>query len=229
MRVLTWNLFHGRAVPGRGRDLSAEFATAIAAWDWDVALLQEVPPWYPARLGAASGASARSVRTSRGWIAPLRGLARVAPDVVKSWGGGANAILVRRGGIAEHRAAVLRLRPERRVVHGVRLADGTWVCNVHAQVRPPLAARNDIATAGRLALGWAGSDARVLLGGDFNVTDPAVSGLQRMGGSGVDLVLARGFAHPVRTMPDRQGLSDHAPVLLELQELRLRRSVVGCP
>jgi endonuclease/exonuclease/phosphatase family metal-dependent hydrolase len=216
MRVLTWNLFHGRSLPGSGRDLTAEFATAIAAWEWDVALLQEVPPWFPVRLGAASGASVRSARTSRGWVAPLRGLARVAPDLVKSWGGGVNAILVRQGPITRHRVATLRRLPERRVMHGVRLQDGTWVCNVHAQVRPPLAARNDIATAGRLALEWAG-EARVLLGGDFNVTDPAVTGLRRMGGSGVDLVLARGFAHPVRTMPDRHGLSDHAPVLLELQ------------
>jgi endonuclease/exonuclease/phosphatase family metal-dependent hydrolase len=220
MRVLTWNLFHGRAVPGRGRDLTAEFATAIAAWDWDVALLQEVPPWFPARLGPSCGASVRSVRTSRGWIAPLRALARVAPDVVKSWGGGANAILVRRGAIAEHRVAVLRMRPERRIVHGVRLEDGTWVCNVHAQVRPPLAARNDIATAGRLALQWAGragTGSPVLLGGDFNVVDPEVAGLTRMGGSGVDLVLARGFSEPRREMPDRFGLSDHAPVVLELR------------
>ena len=53
VRVLTWNLFHGRAVPPAGRELFDEFATALAGWEWDVALLQEVPPWWPAcSLGA---------------------------------------------------------------------------------------------------------------------------------------------------------------------------------
>ena len=57
MRVLTWNLFHGRAVPDAPRSLRAEFAAAIAGWSWDVALLQEVPPWWPPELGRAAGAS----------------------------------------------------------------------------------------------------------------------------------------------------------------------------
>ena len=57
MRVLTWNLFHGRAVPPAGRDLAREFAAALAAWEWDVALLQEVPPWWPPALGRACGAA----------------------------------------------------------------------------------------------------------------------------------------------------------------------------
>ncbi len=50
MRVLTWNLMHGRAVPPAGRELFDEFALALAGWEWEVALLQEVPPWWPARL-----------------------------------------------------------------------------------------------------------------------------------------------------------------------------------
>ena len=65
MLVLSWNLFHGRAVPAAGRPLLAEFARALAGWSWDVALLQEVPPWWPPRLGAASRASARMALTSR--------------------------------------------------------------------------------------------------------------------------------------------------------------------
>ena len=111
MRVLTWNLFHGRAVQARGHSLQPEFAAAIASWDWDVALLQEVPPWWPPDLGRGCGASARSARTSRNWIAPLRWCARLQPDLVKSWGGGCNAILVRGEAIAEHRVRTLRLRP----------------------------------------------------------------------------------------------------------------------
>src|SRR5688572_13501753 len=56
LRVLTWNLFHGRARPPAGRPLLNEFARALAGWDWDVALLQEVPPWWPPLLGRAAGA-----------------------------------------------------------------------------------------------------------------------------------------------------------------------------
>ena len=215
MRVLTWNLYHGRAVQPRGRPLQREFTELIAGWGWDVALLQEVPPWWPRALAQASGASARSALTSRNWIPPTRWLARVAPDVIKSWGGGCNAILVRGDRIAEHRTHVLRLRPERRVVHAVRLESGTWIGNLHAQVRPPLASRNDIARAGRAMLGWAG-DAPVILGGDFNVRNPAVAGLRDAGGSGIDRVLARGFEPAGRQIPDRGGLSDHAPVIVEL-------------
>src|SRR6185369_6435905 len=52
VRVLTWNLFHGRSVPPSGRSLTSAFAAALAGWEWDVALLQEVPPWFPPLLGA---------------------------------------------------------------------------------------------------------------------------------------------------------------------------------
>ena len=75
MRVLTWNLMHGRSVPGAGRDLLADFADALAGWEWDVALLQEVPPWWPAALGARLGAEYRTVLTSRN-----AGLPRAARD-----------------------------------------------------------------------------------------------------------------------------------------------------
>ena len=215
MRVLTWNLFHGRAVEPRGRPLQKEFTELIAGWDWDVALLQEVPPWWPRALAEASGGSGRMALTSRNWLPPLRWLARVLPDVAKSWGGGCNAILARGEQIAGHRTQTLRLRPERRVMHAVRLASGVWVGNLHAQVRPQVAARSDIARAGTAILDWAG-DAPVLLGGDFNVRDPAIAGLRDMGGSGIDRVLGRGFAPAGREMPDRQGLSDHAPVIVVL-------------
>jgi endonuclease/exonuclease/phosphatase family metal-dependent hydrolase len=215
MRVLTWNLFHGRAVQARGHSLQTEFSAAIASWDWDVALLQEVPPWWPPDLGRACGASARSARTSRNWIAPLRWLARGQPDLVKSWGGGCNAILVRGEAIAEHRTRTLRLRPERRVMHAVRLGD-VWVANLHAQVRPQLAARHDIAVAAAAALEWAG-DGPLLLGGDFNLKDPAAAGMRDAGGHGIDRVLVRGFEPGARELPDRQGLSDHAPVIIGLR------------
>src|SRR4051794_11652172 len=119
MRVLTWNLFHGRAVPPAGRSLQADFAAALAGWDWDVALLQEVPPWWPPRLAGAYDVAL----TSRNALLPLRrALAQRRPDLMKSGGGSANAILVRGDERIVARARRrLRLWPERRVVHAVRL------------------------------------------------------------------------------------------------------------
>jgi endonuclease/exonuclease/phosphatase family metal-dependent hydrolase len=217
MRVLTWNLFHGRSVEPRHRPLEKEFTAAVASWAWDVALLQEVPPWWPVRLGPALGASVRMARTSRNWLPPLRWLARVAPDIAKSWGGGSNAILVRGEAIAEHRVHALRRLPERRVMHAVRLASGMWIANIHAQVRPQLLARSDIASAANALRAWAGDEAPLVLGGDFNVRNPAVAGLRDAGGSGVDHVLVRGLQPIGREIPDRHGLSDHAPVIVELR------------
>jgi endonuclease/exonuclease/phosphatase family metal-dependent hydrolase len=216
MRVLTWNLFHGRAVQPRRRDLFDDFASAIDGWDWDVALLQEVLPAWPARLGAATSASARSVRTSRNWIPPLRWVGARMPELVKSWSGGCNAILVRGERIAEHRAEHLRRRPERRVMHAVRLGSGLWVANLHAQVRPELLARSDTARAAATALAWA-RDAPLVLGGDFNLRDPAAAGLRDAGGNWVDHVLVRGMQpQGTRELPDRGGLSDHKPVIVEV-------------
>ena len=97
LRVLTWNLFHGRSVPTSRVDLAAEFAATIAGWEWDVALLQECPPWWPEPLGRACGAHRLpgadepqpAAAASRDRSPERR------PDVIKSWGGGCNAILVR--------------------------------------------------------------------------------------------------------------------------------------
>jgi hypothetical protein len=72
VRVLTWSLFHGCAGPPAGRDLLPEFAAAIASWESEVALLQEVPPWWPVPLALAVAASARSALTSRNELLPLR-------------------------------------------------------------------------------------------------------------------------------------------------------------
>ena len=106
MLVLSWNLFHGRAQPAAGRPLAAEFAAALAGWSWDVALLQEVPPWWPAPLAAATGASARMALTSRNsLLAVRRAIASRNPDLLGANGGGCNAILVRGGTIGAHRDA----------------------------------------------------------------------------------------------------------------------------
>jgi endonuclease/exonuclease/phosphatase family metal-dependent hydrolase len=219
MRVLTWNLFHGRALPPAGRDLQPQFAAALAGWDWDVALLQEVPPWWPPTLARACDAQARTVLTSRnGLLAVRRAVARRAPDLIKSNGGGANAILVRRaaGAIADHRRVLLRRWPERRVCHAVALAGGgvAWVANLHAQVHSEQRAQADIERAARAVLAWAG-DAPALLGGDFNVRAPLAPGFEPLGGHGVDHVLGRGFlAAGAPELRDHANLSDHAPVIV---------------
>jgi endonuclease/exonuclease/phosphatase family metal-dependent hydrolase len=214
VRVLTWNLFHGRALPGAGRDLQRRFESTLAGWDWDVALLQEVPPWWPKPLARACDAQASAVLTSRNAVAPVRrAIARRWPDVLKSNGGGANAILVR-GSIADERRLLLRRWPERRVCHAVRLADGTWCANLHAQVHSPERAGADIERAAGATLGWA-AGAPALLGGDFNVREPDATGFEILGGHGVDHVLGHDLhATGPPELPDRGGLSDHAPVIV---------------
>jgi endonuclease/exonuclease/phosphatase family metal-dependent hydrolase len=219
MRVLTWNLFHGRAVPSAGRDLQAEFAAALAGWEWDVALLQEVPPWWAPVLGRACDADARRALTSRNELPALRrALAVRRPDVAKSNGGGANVILVRRASarITDHRSVRLRRWPERRVCHAVALDSRLWCANLHAQVHSSGRARADILRAAAATLAWAGGGP-ALLGGDFNVTDPAAPGFERLAGHGVDHVLGHlvAAAGPAQVL-DHGRLSDHAPLLVEV-------------
>src|SRR3954462_1400454 len=92
IRVLTWNLFHGRSKPETPHSLLPEFAALLASWEWDVALLQEVLPWWPVELGVACEASARMALTSRNVLPPVqRLLAEPRPDVFKSWSGGGSA------------------------------------------------------------------------------------------------------------------------------------------
>jgi endonuclease/exonuclease/phosphatase family metal-dependent hydrolase len=215
--VLSWNLFHGRAVPEERRSLLAEFASRLASWEWDVALLQEVPPWWPPRLAAECQASARSALTSRNWLLVLtRPIAERRPDLIRSWGGGANAILVRGERVLEHGAHTLRRWPERRLVHGVRLESGLWVSNLHAQAHSEARAQADLARACSWTLPRSlGSPA--ILGGDMNTHAPDAPGLAHAAGHGVDHILVRGLdvAAPGRTL-DRGNLSDHCPVLAEV-------------
>ena len=216
--MLTWNLFHGRAVPPAGVPLLGAFADALAGWDWDVALLQEVPPWWPPALARASGATAaRAALTSRNaGLAVRRAVAVRAPDAIKSNGGGANAILVRDDQVLEHRRETLRWWPERRVVHGLRLASGAWVVNLHAAAHVEARAASDIAQAGRAALRWSGGGP-VVLGGDLNHRSPRIDGFAMAGGRTIDFV----FVHelqgvgPARVL-EAGRLSDHAPVVVQV-------------
>ena len=216
MRVLTWNLFHGRAAPAAGRDLHDEFQSMLAGWDWDVALLQEVPPWWPPTLARACGAQASSALTSRNALLSVRrAIATRLPDVVKSNGGGANAILVR-GEIVAERRVLLRRLPERRVCHAVALADGTWCANLHAEVHAAARAEADIARAASATRAWA-AGAPSVLGGDLNVRDPRAAGFELLGGHGVDHLLGHELtASGQAEVLDHGTLSDHAPVVVDV-------------
>jgi endonuclease/exonuclease/phosphatase family metal-dependent hydrolase len=217
MRVLTWNLYHGRSRPPSGRGLLREFATALAGWEWDVALLQEVPPWWPPALAHAAGAEQRMQLTSRNWLLPLRrAISSRNPDILKSNGGGANAILVRGMAIRDHRAVRLRRVPEGRWAHGVRLDDGGWVVNVHSHNHPQALAQSDSERAIVAAREWA-AGAPLVFGGDVNLKRPAFPGLVHLAGNHVDHIFSNGRPAAGRgQVIDRGPLSDHPPVAVTL-------------
>jgi endonuclease/exonuclease/phosphatase family metal-dependent hydrolase len=119
LRVLSWNLFHGRDHPPDrrlftwrsvllrqternathlqvNRDLLREFTDVIAGAEWSVCLLQEVPPRWAGPLAERCNAEPHLVLTSRNQLSPLRRrLARWNPDLIASGEGGSNLILVR--------------------------------------------------------------------------------------------------------------------------------------
>jgi endonuclease/exonuclease/phosphatase family metal-dependent hydrolase len=204
-------------VPAAGRPLAAEFAAAIAGWSWDVALLQEVPPWWPARLAAAAGADSRLALTGRNsCLCVRRAVASRNPDLITANGGGCNAILVRGAAIGEHRTRELTKRPERRVMHGVELGGAGWVVNLHGSTHPPEQRRADLFTAAATALEWA-AGAPLVFGGDLNSRRPAMPGLRHVAGHYVDHVFTDG--RPALSEPevlDAGSLSDHKPLRVEV-------------
>jgi endonuclease/exonuclease/phosphatase family metal-dependent hydrolase len=189
-----------------------EFAAALAGWEWDVALLQEVPPWWPPALAAAAGAEQRSVLTSRNGLLSLRrAISSRNPDILKANGGGANAILVR-GPVLEHRSVLLTRWPERRLAHGVRLPDAGWVVNLHASTPDGQA---DTLRALAAARDWA-AGGPLLFGGDVNVKRPALPGMVRVAGNHVDHLFTEGRRGRDAAVLERGRLSDHAPVAVTL-------------
>jgi endonuclease/exonuclease/phosphatase family metal-dependent hydrolase len=226
VRVLTWNLFHGRSLPPSRSALAAEFAALLAAWEWDAALLQEVPPWWPPVLAHAADAEQRTALTSRNvGLALRRALAERWPDLVKSNGGGCNAILARRA-IAEHRAVRLRAWPERRVAQLARLRDGTCLVNFHGSARVALA-EGELERLWERALAWAG-EAPLIVGGDLNLRSPRApdSDIVHVACRDVDHLFVRGLepAAPADLLDrrilveeNRVELSDHVPIVVRLR------------
>ena len=145
--------------------------------------------------------------TSRNSLLWLRRLiSDLNPDILKSNGGGSNAILVR-GDILEHRWVEVTRTPERRVAHAVRLADG-WVVNVHSSThRDEWALRDTLR-----ALEWAPRPLR-LFGGDVNLRHPpALPGLLHVAGNHVDHLFTDGRPGRDAAVLERGQLSDHPPV-----------------
>jgi endonuclease/exonuclease/phosphatase family metal-dependent hydrolase len=206
-----------------------DFSRALGGWEWDVALLQEVPPWWPVPLARSLDCEQVSVRTSRNALLPLRRFVAVRwPDLIKSNGGGANAILVRADRIVEHRAVRLCRTPERRWAHGVQLAYGIWLVNLHATAHAPDRAQRDVSLAAREARTWA-HDLPLVFGGDFNLGAPRLEELRSDGGgdlAGLRSVASSDVDHvligtrlralePAQTL-DRGTLSDHLPLAVTL-------------
>ena len=224
------------------RPLLGEFAGWLAGREWDVALLQEAPPLWFRELGGRAEANGVRVLTSRNVVPPLqRLLANLNPDLIASWEGGSNQLLVREPGrILEHRSMTLTRRPERRrmVWARVRLPGGETACfsNLHASAGLPLRAAGELLAAARNAVDWSGEEPLVF-GGDMNLRparDPAPFAELRdryglgdpTGPQAIDHLLARGLdvVEAPRRLPGeehelpqpgglRLRLSDHAPVV----------------
>jgi endonuclease/exonuclease/phosphatase family metal-dependent hydrolase len=169
---------------------------------------------------AAGGADARWVLTSRNFgLALRRAVAVRRPDLIKSNGGGCNAILVR-GVVAEHRTRRLCRWPERRWLHAARVStDGgsVWTGNLHCTVRNPSAALREGRLAAAVMRSWAG-EAPVVLGGDFNERGLALDGYRCLANHDVDYVFGSGgLTGCAAELLNRGRLSDHAPVAVTVE------------
>jgi endonuclease/exonuclease/phosphatase family metal-dependent hydrolase len=252
VRAITWNVFHGRdAPPDRGlvtwrsrllrvternathvqlnRPLLREFGDVLAAAEWSVCLLQEVPLPWAEPLAERCGAEAHSVPTSRNQLASIRRrLADWNPDLMQSWEGGSNVTLVRRAWRVARRDAVLLnplprrgLRERRWMVLTALTTDGEaelCVGNLHATAGHRARAEADVRQGAQRALRFAG-DRPLILGGDFNL-QPRSSRIFEELESGfglapptacdaIDHLLARGLEvvePPHRWTPDRREL-----------------------
>jgi endonuclease/exonuclease/phosphatase family metal-dependent hydrolase len=198
MRVLSWNLYHGRDFPPNpalftwrsrllrsserdtthaqvNRPLLQEFGRLLNELEWDVALLQETPPRWFRELCVRTRSSGVRVLTSRNWLPPLqRALADWNPDLLASSEGGSNQILARHPGrVSARHKLTLAWKPEQRRMQWARLelpAAGGRVCvaNLHASAGLPTLAAREVVLAAEWALAWSAGDPLVF-GGDLNL------------------------------------------------------------
>jgi len=261
LTVFCWNIFHGRdGPPDRSlytrraewtrrternethvqvnRDLWREYTDMLCAAKWDIALLQECPPRWKPGFARECGAHSYQSLTSRNWLARISwAIARGWPDLIGSSEGGSNMILSRgsAGEIEESRdIAIQERKPERRTMAFARLESGLSVTCLHASTSPPRA-EGELKMAAEKAIEWAGEDAPLVFGGDFNVRphksevyaelerDFGLIGITAEGS--IDHLLVRNIdaAPPTRAWPEAERelpqpdgralrLSDHAPV-----------------
>ena len=101
-------------------------------------------------------------------------------------------------------------------MHAVRLASGVWVGNVHAQAHEIAWAQDDLNESAATLLRFS-SGGPAVLGGDLNLRKPVVPGFTSAGGHVLDHVFVRGLEVVARARKlERGGLSDHVPVVAEL-------------
>lgn len=257
---MTWNIFHGRDAPPeselgsfmarlRGEiergpthlqvssDLAREFHDFLAEASWEICLLQECPPRWRRSLEHACGASSVSSKTSRNWFGPLSSAAaRRRPDLIASWEGGSNLILVRgrAGSIAEDLSVTLTHWPERRTLVLARLDSGLSVGCLHLSTDHSRAATESLLAA-TAATGWTG-EYPLVLGGDFNLRPEAGQTFETLAEMGLDGAIPRSIdqllvagieSTPARRWEDAERevargdlalrLSDHAPVSRQIR------------
>ena len=203
LRVLGWNLFHGRdrapepklhTLRSRllrrtehgvthaqvNRDLFEQFAQVLADADWDVALLQECPPRWAEELAIHCRAEAHLALTSRNLPVPLRGAQRLAarlnPDLIASWEGGSNLTLVRGPALTPLIAERRRTLLTRRP-ETRRMAFTrlrSGVCIANLHASEAVpAAEEEVRRAAVTAIAWA-AGRPLIFGGDLNLR-PATS------------------------------------------------------
>ncbi len=261
IRTLAWNVFHGLDHPPNpslmtwrsrlfrvtetdathvqvNRALLDEFISVLARHEWEVALLQEAPPRWLADLARGVGArAAASALTARNFGAPVRAwLAERNPDLLESWEGGSNQLLVRPPWrIAETRRLTLTLRPERRRMLWARLRGpgGAALCvaNMHLTAWDSPKAGREALFAAEHAVAWAGEDPLVF-GGDLNAPntvgelnerfglapEPQAEGIEHLFCRRLEIVeRPRALPDEARELPAPGGrrlrLSDHAPIV----------------
>jgi endonuclease/exonuclease/phosphatase family metal-dependent hydrolase len=197
VRVLSWNLFHGRDFPPDpslltwrsrllrttersathaqvNRPLTEEFAAWLAGHSWELALLQEAPPRWLRTLGERCGASGAIALTSRNSLQRVRtGIAEWNPDLMASNEGGSNQVLVRNpASIEEVRRLTIARRPERRRMLWARVGapspGALCVATLHTSTRDPETAAGEIEHAAGCAVEWS-EGSPLVFGGDMNL------------------------------------------------------------